>query len=150
MAQYCWWDCNIDWEAPNLSKNGCCAQYQTKKQQPKNTKLETKQKFSSSLPPSLLKKLLRRLVFLLRQSLTRSVPNPAAEQADPALLKFLITGICFVIMDVRENLQPGVREILLKEDSIENFRDSVLIINLFRVFVPLFLHSPILHFRFLL
>lgn len=101
----------------------------------KKKKLETKQKFSSSLPLSLLKKLLR-LVFLFRQSLSRSVSSPVGEQADPTLLKFLITHICFVIMDVRENLQPGVRAILLKEDSIENFGDSVLITNLCSLCAP--------------
>lgn len=112
------------------------------KKQPKKLKqnLETKE-VSSSLSLSLLKKLLRRLVLLLRQSLSKSVPNPA-EQADPALVKFLTTGICFVIMDVRENLQPGVRAILLKEDSIENLRDSALTSNLFTVFVPLISKFP--------
>lgn len=118
----------------------CCERLPTKarmllctKKKKKNT-LVTKQKFSFSLPLSLLKKMLRRLVFPLRQSMSRSVPD-SAEQADPALLKFLMTGICFVIMNVRENLQPGVRAILLKKDSAENLGDSVLITNLFTVLV---------------
>lgn len=119
----------------------CCERLPTKARmllctKKKKPTLETKQKFSFSLPLSLLKKMLRRLVFPLRQSMSRSVPD-SAEQADPALLKFLMTGICFVIINVRENLQPGVRAILLKKDSAENLGDSVLITNLFTVLVAL-------------
>lgn len=100
---------------------------------------------SSSFPLTLTK-LLRRLEFPSSESLKRSFPNPAAEQAE---LKFLITGTCFTTLRIRENLQSSVRAILPKEALIENFKDFVHITHLLRFIMPLSPSSQILHFRFL-
>lgn len=116
----------------------CCACYRTK---------PTKPKCSLSFPLTLIK-LLKRLKFLSSQSLNRSFPNPAAKQADPASLKFLITGICFTTYGIRENLQSGARAILPKEALIENFKDFVHTTHLLRFIMPLSLSSQIVHFRF--
>lgn len=68
-------------------------------------------------------------------------PNPAAKQAEPASLKFLITSICFVILGIRENLQPDVSATLPKEALPENLKDFIHITSLFRFIMPLFV-SP--------
>jgi len=81
-----------------------CAWYCTKtnKKKPPETK-HPKNICYSSISLSLIK-LLKRLVFLWSQSLNRSFPSPVAEQAEPASLKFLITGICFAVLGLRQNI----------------------------------------------